>query len=258
MLLYISYFLHNFVAWLKIRPFLERRGSLIYVGSLVLVQPYWIAALWTNFELFNGNGNYYFRRLRPVETFARDPWWIFVTGYLFWVLKTRFDRGVFELIRMSPRFGIMITCMLLSIAFLIADVSSVFADLVHTGGGNPYWRFALIFKCASDTIFLDDFKRVFDVLGVNASQRSTDKTLVSGNSNPERGSDVPLQASGTRENLCEKCSCNTSAQKVKDLERGESVDVEEAPRRSLFLEEKNGKGDEQKCDEGRGSLTSQP
>jgi hypothetical protein len=230
MLLYVSYFLHNFVSWLKIRPFLERRGSIMYVGSLILVQPYWIAALWTNFELFNGSGNYYFRRLRPIETFGRDPWWIFVTGYLFWVLKTRFDRGVLELMRLSPRFGVMIACMLLSIAFLIADMITVFVDLVHTGGGNPYWRFALIFKCASDTIFLDDFKRVFDVLGVNASRRSTDKTLVSGSSNLQSGSTVPSHATGARDSLCQSCRCIVSTQKVNDLEKGEEDDIEEAPR----------------------------
>lgn len=44
-LLYISYFLHNFISWMKIRPFLERSGSLIFLGSLLLVQPYWVVAL---------------------------------------------------------------------------------------------------------------------------------------------------------------------------------------------------------------------
>jgi hypothetical protein len=70
-LLYISYFLHNYISWMKIRPFLERKSSVIYLGSLLLVQPYWAVALWSNFELFNGLGDNHYRQLRPLETFAR-------------------------------------------------------------------------------------------------------------------------------------------------------------------------------------------
>lgn len=36
------------------------------------------------------------------------------------------------------------------------------ARVTSSSGINPYWRFALVFKCASDTIFLDDFKSVLD------------------------------------------------------------------------------------------------
>ncbi|KID85813.1 hypothetical protein MGU_07121 [Metarhizium guizhouense ARSEF 977] len=39
------------------------------------------------------------------------------------------------------------------------------------GGKNPFWRLALVFKCAADTIFLDDFKTVLDHIAESAFQR---------------------------------------------------------------------------------------
>jgi hypothetical protein len=56
----------------------------------------------------------------------------------------------------------MLLCMLLSIVFLLTDVAVSAAKITASSGINPYWRFALVFKCASDTIFLDDFKSVLD------------------------------------------------------------------------------------------------
>jgi hypothetical protein len=56
----------------------------------------------------------------------------------------------------------MLACMILSIVFLLTDVAVSAAKLTASSGINPYWRFALVFKCASDTIFLDDFKSVLD------------------------------------------------------------------------------------------------
>jgi hypothetical protein len=50
----------------------------------------------------------------------------------------------------------------LSIAFLLTDAAVSAARVTSSSGINPYWRFALVFKCASDTIFLDDFKSVLD------------------------------------------------------------------------------------------------
>jgi hypothetical protein len=64
--------------------------------------------------------------------------------------------------RINTRFGIMMLCMVASIAFLLTDVVVSAAKLTASSGINPYWRFALVFKCASDTIFLDDFKSVLD------------------------------------------------------------------------------------------------
>lgn len=56
----------------------------------------------------------------------------------------------------------MLACMLLSIVFLLTDAAVSAAKVTASSGINPYWRFALVFKCASDTIFLDDFKSVLD------------------------------------------------------------------------------------------------
>lgn len=53
--------------------------------------------------------------------------------------------------------------MTLSIVFIILDVLAVTAVL-HIGGLNPFWKFAFIFKCFTDTIILDDFKTVLDKL----------------------------------------------------------------------------------------------
>ena len=53
--------------------------------------------------------------------------------------------------------------MSLSIAFIILDVLSV-TPVLDIGGINPFWKFAFVFKCMTDTIFLDDFKTVLDKL----------------------------------------------------------------------------------------------
>lgn len=43
------------------------------------------------------------------------------------------------LIRHSPRFGIMLLCMFLSIIFLVTDVA-VTARISTQSGINPFWR----------------------------------------------------------------------------------------------------------------------
>lgn len=68
-----------------------------------------------------------------------------------------------ELIWASPRFGVLLFSMSLSIAFVILDVLSV-TPVLDMGGINPFWKFAFVFKCLTDTIFLDDFKTVLDKL----------------------------------------------------------------------------------------------
>ena len=68
-----------------------------------------------------------------------------------------------ELIRASPRFGVLLLSMCLSVAFVIVDVLSV-TPVLDMGGINPFWKFAFVFKCFTDTIFLDDFKTVLDKL----------------------------------------------------------------------------------------------
>ncbi|KAL1801426.1 hypothetical protein ACET3X_001768 [Alternaria dauci] len=163
-LLFISYFLHNIVSWLKIRPFLPRWGSRFFIISLLCVQPFWIAEAWSNFAYFNQLkvGSSVNVRMRPWEALFRDPWWIFTTWRLIHAIKKTYAFSLWTLVGINRRFGVMLTCMIISIAFLLTDVAVSAAKVTATSGINPYWRFALVFKCASDTIFLDDFKSVLD------------------------------------------------------------------------------------------------
>ena len=144
--LYLSYNLHNVVAWMKTKPFLPRWGSLLYIGTILLVFPYWVAEMYFNFAYFN-LGDQYFQRTRPWEALARDPWWLFTSCFLIYVIKRDYDLGVVELIRASPRFAILITCICASLAFIIVDV------IVTAAGGlssvNPYW------KVSPDLVFFD-------------------------------------------------------------------------------------------------------
>lgn len=64
---------------------------------------------------------------------------------------------------MSPRFGLLLLSMFLSIVFIIVDLFSVIS-VIHIGYINPFWKFAFIFKCFTDTIILDDFKTALDKL----------------------------------------------------------------------------------------------
>lgn len=161
-LLFVSYQLHNVVSWLKIRPFLPQWGSRVFIYSLILVQPFWIAEAWSNFEYFNGLGSNVNERMRPWEALVRDPWWIFTTWKLIDAIKKTYGFKLLELVKINSRFGVMLACMFVSIAFLLTDVVISALRVSSSSGINPYWRFALVFKCASDTIFLDDFKSVLD------------------------------------------------------------------------------------------------
>lgn len=56
--------------------------------------------------------------------------------------------------------------MCLSIGFIIVDILSV-TPVLSVGlpdGINPFWKFAFVFKCFTDTIILDDFKTALDKL----------------------------------------------------------------------------------------------
>ncbi|KAF1936140.1 hypothetical protein EJ02DRAFT_414489 [Clathrospora elynae] len=161
-LLFISYLLHNIVSWLKIRPFLPLWGSRFFIISLICVQPFWIAEAWSNFEYFNSLGSNVNIRMRPWEALLRDPWWIFTTWRLIHAIKKTYTFNLWTLIRINRRFGVMLACMTLSIVFLLTDAAVSATKTTTASGINPHWRFALVFKCASDTIFLDDFKSVLD------------------------------------------------------------------------------------------------
>jgi hypothetical protein len=92
-----------------------------------------------------------------------DPWWLFTTCNLVWNIKNHYNFSVLGLIKASPRFGILLLSMSTSIIFIIIDVFAV-TSVLDIGGINPFWKFAFIFKCFTDTIFLDDFKTVLDRL----------------------------------------------------------------------------------------------
>ncbi|CAI7650358.1 unnamed protein product [Penicillium viridicatum] len=47
--LIISWSLHNVIAWMKSRPFMGRKLSLFYIGTIVLAQPYWAVEIYANF-----------------------------------------------------------------------------------------------------------------------------------------------------------------------------------------------------------------
>jgi hypothetical protein len=138
-LLYISYFIHNLIAWLKIRPFLPKWGARTFIITLLMVQPYWVLETWANFQYHNELGSRLFDTSRLLEPLFRDPWWVFTTIKLVLAINENYEFTIPGLIRTSPRFGIMLLCLLLSIIFLITDV--IFMIVVSKRGGiNPFWR----------------------------------------------------------------------------------------------------------------------
>jgi len=159
--------LHNIIAWMKNKPFFNRTTSLIYITTVCLSIPYWITEITANFIYFNPPYNTLFTRTRPFEALCRDPWWIFTVISLFWNIKSKYDFSLIELCRVSPRFGILLGAMVLSVAFIICDILSVTQVITGSGlpdGINPFWKLAFVFKCLTDTVVLDDFKTALDRL----------------------------------------------------------------------------------------------
>ncbi|KAL3430789.1 hypothetical protein BDV09DRAFT_188972 [Aspergillus tetrazonus] len=136
----VSWSLHNVIAWMKNRPFFSKRVSYIYIITVLLVQPYWVLEIYANFTYFN-NVNKIFLTTRPLEPLFR------------------------ELVTISPRFGIMLASMCLSLAFVVVDecsVLGVFNSASLPSGVQPFWKLSFIFKCLCDTVILDDFKTALD------------------------------------------------------------------------------------------------
>ena len=83
------------------------------------------------------------------------------------MIKTRYNLGLFELVRVSPRFAILLGAMMFSMCFVLADILAV-THVISTkslpDGINPFWKLAFVFKCLTDTIILDDFKTALDRL----------------------------------------------------------------------------------------------
>lgn len=65
-----SWSLHNVIAWMKIKPFLPRYASLIFIITVILVQPYWVVEIYANFAFFHGI-NHLFEHTRPYEALCR-------------------------------------------------------------------------------------------------------------------------------------------------------------------------------------------
>jgi hypothetical protein len=70
-LLYLSFFVHNVVSWMKIKPFLSQLASRVFISTVILVIPYWIAETYFNFRYFNVGDNT-FDYLRPWEVVVRS------------------------------------------------------------------------------------------------------------------------------------------------------------------------------------------
>lgn len=152
---------------MKIKPFLSPRSSQAFLGTVLLVQPYWIVEIYATFSYFNSsNGSGLFRHTRPIEVLFRDPWWVAACGKLLWVIKDHYEISLRQVININPRFGVMLAAMVLSIVFVGLDILSVTGVFRNssTVGVNPFWKLALVFKCLTDTVILDDFKTALDRL----------------------------------------------------------------------------------------------
>jgi hypothetical protein len=144
-LLYCSYFTHNVVAWMKIKPFFTgdhpsfsprycTAVHWIYLTTLAMTIPALIFEIFNNFRFFNNYSRLY-ETVRPYEPLMRDPWWIFSCLTLFHVIRKSYSLKFFILIRRSPRFGIMLVAILLAIIFTIVDIlSSIIPGLSGTDG----------------------------------------------------------------------------------------------------------------------------
>lgn len=161
-LLYCSWFIHNIVAWMKIKPFIVDQGSLfppkvgkwvryIYMATLFCTIPPIILQIVDNFRFFN-NINDFYTQVRPYEPLFRDPWWVFTCLVLFHVVQKCYGTGVIELVKRSPRFGILLAAIILSLTFTTLDIASSIHDFLGTTDGiNPWWKLSLVFKCLTDT-----------------------------------------------------------------------------------------------------------
>lgn len=151
---------------MKIKPFLSRTWSLIFLYTCLLSFPYWVVEMYSNVTYFNGNSNW-FAKTRPLELLFRDPWWIITTVYLFTIIRKHYAMTIPDIIRISPRFGIMLASMIIAISFVICDVCAV-TGVLRVGGNsvgiNPFWKLAFAFKCLTDSVILDDFKMALDRL----------------------------------------------------------------------------------------------
>jgi hypothetical protein len=83
-----------------------------------------------------------------------------------YAIKTKYDLTLAQIVRISPRFAVMLGAMFLSICFIVLDVLSVTSSLKSSlpVGINPFWKLSFVFKCLTDSVVLDDFKTALDRL----------------------------------------------------------------------------------------------
>lgn len=67
---------------------------------------------------------------------------MFTTISLFYTIKREYNFGLWELVLVSPRFGIMLAAMCLSIAFIVVDTCSVLGVFTNSlpTGIEPFWK----------------------------------------------------------------------------------------------------------------------
>lgn len=78
--------------------------------------------------------------------------------------------------------------MSLSVIFIILDILSV-TPVIPIGVINPFWKFAFVFKCFTDSIILDDFKAALDKLSEYRRLRIRPFNII-GDTSSERGCDT--------------------------------------------------------------------
>jgi hypothetical protein len=68
-------------------------------------------------------------------------------------VKTRYEFGLLEMLRISPRFVVLLAAMCLSIAFLLLDILSVTSVLRSAlpTGINPFWKVRPALVCLNYT-----------------------------------------------------------------------------------------------------------
>ncbi|PYH67180.1 uncharacterized protein BO88DRAFT_489466 [Aspergillus vadensis CBS 113365] len=129
------------------RPLSTERTRL-YLIILLAVRPYWVVEIYANFAFFN-RGQALFTTTRPLEPLFRDPWWIFTTCFLVYIIQRAYGCSLVQLIRISPRFGVMLLFMVISVVFAVVDMCAIRVEhrLGYPPGIEPFWKLAFVFKC---------------------------------------------------------------------------------------------------------------
>ncbi|OJJ30797.1 hypothetical protein ASPWEDRAFT_118939 [Aspergillus wentii DTO 134E9] len=174
-LLYCSYFTHNVIAWMKIAPFFSGPQVFfgptfcnwvrwIYLTTLAMSAPVLIFQMFNNFRFFSNTSRLY-EHVRPYETLLRDPWWLFSCLTLIYMIQRCYSLNIVKVVAQYPRFSILFAAMCMALAFTIMDIlASILPSLSITYGINPYWKLALVFRCLTDNIMLDNFQSVLQQL----------------------------------------------------------------------------------------------